>query len=145
MPDYQVREPRITAPVDRDDAGAKTDDGYFQYDPYDPRAADAGGFGYGGSTGSAGGFGAGGSGPQTGEYGSQANYGAGPEFNARDGAATDELEWVGLAPLGDADHKQTTKSRDGGADDEALQSAWADRHVAHAPSHPGHAKEESNS
>jgi hypothetical protein len=46
------------------------------YNPYDPRNYDSGGFGFGGTSGSAGGYGAGGMGPQTG-YGSQANYGQG--------------------------------------------------------------------
>ena len=47
------------------------------HDPYDPKNADSGGFGMGGTSGSSGGFGVGGVGPQTGSYGSQANYGRG--------------------------------------------------------------------
>lgn len=50
------------------------------YDPYDARNYDAGGFGFGGTSGSGGGFGAGGGGPQTGGYGSQANYGQGGRY-----------------------------------------------------------------
>lgn len=122
MPDYDIREPRIiTPPVESDEKPSKTE-GYFRYDPYDPRAADAGGFGFGGTNGSAGGFGAGGMGPQTGEYGSQANYGSGPEYNFKEGvdsAVPEEKDAVldpGLPPL---------------------KSRWADQHVAHAPSHPG--------
>jgi hypothetical protein len=54
------------------------------YNPFDARNFDSGGFGYGGTNGSAGGFGIGGNGPQTGAYGSQANYGQGSEAGGPD-------------------------------------------------------------
>lgn len=137
MPDYDVRDPKITVPpVAANDAENKpADEGYFRYDPFDPRAADAGGFGYGGTNGSAGGFGAGGSGPQTGEYGSQMNYGAGPEYNARDGADEEVLDWVGDEAAGQVAGLRAPNEN--GQNLPPLTSHWAEGQVAHAPSHPG--------
>ncbi len=137
MTDYLVREPKIVVPPEKDEGRGKSDEGYFRYNPYDPRAADSGGFGYGGTNGSAGGWGAGGMGPQTGEYGSQANYGSGPEYNARDGATTSEMEWVDGEEMGQA---SGTHSPDEARNLPPLKSRWAEGHVAHAPSHPGPAK-----
>lgn len=142
MTNHDAREPKVTKQPPASEPEAKAgDDGYFRYDPYDPRAADSGGFGFGGSTGSAGGFGVGGAGPQTGEFGSQANYGAGPEFNARDGATTDELEWTGVAPLGS--RPSEPDKNDEAAEAAPVRSNWAEGQVASAPSHSGAAKDSS--
>ena len=67
------------------------------YNPYDPRNYDSGGFGYGGTNGSGDGFGGGGMGPQQG-YASQSNYGQGQP-------AGDDLSWrAGDDADGDSDH-----------------------------------------
>jgi hypothetical protein len=113
----------------------RTREGYFRYDPYDPRAGDAGGFGFGGTSGSAGGFGVGGEGPQTGEYGSQRNFGSGPEYNARDGADEDEMEWTDAYPARSGWGPRTAGP--GNHTDPALRSKWAEGRRATAPSAPG--------
>jgi hypothetical protein len=73
----------------------------LDYNPFDARAYDSGGFGFGGTSGSGGGYGAGGMGPQGG-YASQANAGQGyspsdydPD-NVNNDAATQ-----GYSPRGD--------------------------------------------
>ncbi|MBI1358840.1 MAG: hypothetical protein GC155_01000 [Alphaproteobacteria bacterium] len=62
------------------------------FNPFDARNYDSGGFGFGGSSGSAGGFGVGGNGPQTGAYGSQANYGQGAEAGGPDSWLDDQRD-----------------------------------------------------
>ncbi len=62
------------------------------FNPFDARNYDSGGFGFGGSSGSAGGFGVGGNGPQSGAYGSQANYGQGAESGGPDSWMDDQRD-----------------------------------------------------
>jgi hypothetical protein len=71
------------------------------YNPYDARAYDSGGFGFGGTSGSGGGYGVGGMGPQGG-YASQANAGQGYEPGNYDPDNVNaDGPYIGYAPRGD--------------------------------------------